>query len=109
MFNAYSKAINKSYNRTGSLFEKPFHRILVTQDAYLVELIFYIRYNPQKHGFIDNFRDWRWSSYQGLMWDYETRLKQDEVIELFGSKSAFEEFHRGMAEGRKISMGIDDD
>jgi REP element-mobilizing transposase RayT len=25
MFNAYSKAINKSYNRTGSLFEKPFH------------------------------------------------------------------------------------
>ena len=31
LFNAYSKAINKGYNRTGSLFERPFHRIPVTR------------------------------------------------------------------------------
>jgi putative transposase len=34
MYNAYSKAINKRYNRTGSLFEKPFNRIQVNKDAY---------------------------------------------------------------------------
>ncbi len=74
MFNAYSKAINKSYDRTGSLFEKHFHRIPVTEDAYLLELIFYIHFNPQKHGLIDDFRDWRWSSYQALIGTGKTHL-----------------------------------
>ncbi len=32
LFNAYTKSINKMYGRTGSLFEKNFHRIEVTSD-----------------------------------------------------------------------------
>jgi REP element-mobilizing transposase RayT len=35
LFNAYTQAINKKYNRTGSLFEKPFERKLVTSGQYL--------------------------------------------------------------------------
>ncbi|MFZ0531734.1 MAG: hypothetical protein WAM09_01030 [Anaerolineales bacterium] len=109
MFNAYSKAINISYSRTGSLFEERFNRIQVTQDTYFLELIFYIHYNPQKHGLIDNFRNWQWSSYHALIGNFETRLMRDEVLELFGSKNAFEEFHRGMAAERKLSGVIDDE
>ncbi len=109
MFNAYSKAINKSYNRTGSLFEERFNRIPVTQDAYLLELIFYIHYNPQKHGLIGDYRNWRWSSYQALIKNSETRLMRDEVIELFGSVRAFAEFHRGKVDEKKLSGIIAED
>ncbi len=36
-FNAYAKAINKAYGRTGSLFEHPFHRVLIGSDRQLLE------------------------------------------------------------------------
>jgi REP element-mobilizing transposase RayT len=45
-FNAYTQAINKRYNRTGSLFEKNFKRKLVLTEAYFGRLIFYIHNNP---------------------------------------------------------------
>jgi len=66
LFNAYAKGFNKTYARTGSLFEERFGRIPVQEDAYLRRLIFYIHYNPQKHGFTDDFRTWVWSSYPAL-------------------------------------------
>ncbi len=62
-FNAYAKAINQAYARTGSLFQKPFGRVLVTDHAHLLYLVRYIHYNPQKHGFVDDYRKWPYSSY----------------------------------------------
>ena len=46
-FNAYTKAINKGYGRTGSLFEERFGRIPVASTSYFQNLIFYIHFNPQ--------------------------------------------------------------
>jgi hypothetical protein len=66
LFNAYAKAINKAYQRTGSLFEKRFGRIEVTSDAYFCSLVFYIHFNPQKHQFVNDFRQWSCSSYNTL-------------------------------------------
>jgi len=109
LFNAYSKAINKGYNRTGSLFEERFGRIEVTSESYFERLIFYIHYNPQKHGFVDDFRDWQWSSYAALTGAGKTRLKRDEIIKTFGSVTAFEEFHRGMVDEKELSAFIDED
>ncbi len=42
LFNAYTKSINKTYRRTGSLFEKPFRRIEVATPDYCLRLIHYI-------------------------------------------------------------------
>jgi REP element-mobilizing transposase RayT len=39
LFNAYAKAFNKQNNRHGSLFEHPFRRIEVTNEAYLKRLV----------------------------------------------------------------------
>ncbi len=108
-FNAYTKAINNSYHRTGSLFERPFQRNPVTQNSYLLELIIYIHFNPQKHGLINDFRKWRYSSYGAIVNKSKTRLQRDEVIELFGNKSAFEEYHTGIIDERKLSGVIDQD
>ncbi len=40
LFNAYSKAFNKKYQRTGSLFEHGFRRKLVENDVYCVNCVF---------------------------------------------------------------------
>lgn len=108
-FNAYAKSINKGYGRTGSLFEERFGRIPVTSDSYFTTLIFYIHYNPQKHGFVDDFRDWEWSSYHALIGTGETKLKRDEVLNMFGGLKGFEELHQGMVDEKKLAKLIDEE
>ena len=66
-FNAYSQAFNTAYNRTGKLFETPFERKLVDNKNYFRQLIYYIHFNPQRHGFVKDFRDWKFSSYHSLL------------------------------------------
>jgi REP element-mobilizing transposase RayT len=109
LFNAYAKAINKGYGRTGSLFEERFGRIPVTNDSYFANLIFYIHYNPQKHGFVGDFRDWEWSSYHALIGTGETKLKRDEVLSMFNGRKGFEEFHQGMVDEKKLALLIDEE
>jgi hypothetical protein len=57
-FNAYAKTINKAYGRTGSLFQHPFGRVPITTDKQFWNVIAYIHQNPQKHGFVKDFREW---------------------------------------------------
>ncbi len=108
-FNAYTKSINKAYGRTGSLFEERFGRIEVTTDAYFTHLIFYIHFNPQKHGFVDDFRDWHWSSYHTLQAAGDTQLNRAEVLNWFGDKARFDEFHRGRVDEKTVAALIDED
>ncbi|MBU1661839.1 MAG: transposase [Chloroflexi bacterium] len=93
LFNAYTKTINNAYGRTGSLFEKPFHRKPVTDDNYFRRLVLYIHRNPQKHGLIDDFRLWPFSSYASLFSDQPTRLIRDEVLAAFGDIETFIQQH----------------
>ena len=109
LFNAYAKAINKSYGRTGSLFEERFGRIPVTSSSYFENLIFYIHFNPQKHGFLDDYRDWPWSSYPALTGVGATRLQRQAVWEIFGSRASVEEFHQGMVDEKLLTAVIDDE
>jgi hypothetical protein len=88
LFNAYTKAFNKAYNRTGALFQRPFGRIEVTSDPYFVWLVTYIHQNSQKHGFVDDFRTWPYSSYHTLLSTKPTRLKRDDVLMWFGGVQA---------------------
>ena len=108
LFNAYTKAINKTYGRTGSLFEERFKRIPVQDDRYLRRLIFYIHYNPQKHGLVDNFRDWPWSSYPALAGRGKTRLKRKAVLALFDGLRGFIEFHQGLPDLTPDLTGLED-
>ncbi len=108
-FNAYTKAINKGYGRTGSLFEERFGRIPVTSTAYFETLIFYIHYNPQKHGFVGDFRDWPWSSYHALTGTGQTELKRDEVLSTFGGLKEFVKFHQGMVDRKMLAALIDEE
>ena len=92
-FIAYSKAINKAYQRTGALFESPFRRKLVDNDRYFTALVVYIHRNPQKHAFVTDFRDWPHSSYQAVVSGKPTRVQRDTVLDWFGGRMGFEELH----------------
>lgn len=109
LFNAYAKAINKAYGRTGSLFEERFGRIEVNSTHYFLQLIVYIHFNPQKHGFIDNFCEWPWSSYHTLRTLKDTKLNRSDVLTWFGDKTRFDEFHRGMVDEKVVAKLIDTD
>ncbi len=109
LFNAYAKAINKAYQRTGSLFQHPFGRILVTSDTYFVHLITYIHRNPQKHGFVDDFRDWTYSSYHAILSQKPTRLKRDAVLDWFDNAAAFQASHQQDVNQALIAPLISDD
>ncbi len=93
LFNGYAQAINKAYNRTGGLFEESFRRIMVDNDNYFTELIYYIHQNPIKHGFVNDLRDYPHSSYHSHLSTALTKLKRDEVLEWFGNRNAYEKFH----------------
>jgi putative transposase len=109
LFNAYTKATNKAYERTGSLFEERFGRIEVTSQRYFYQLIFYIHFNPQKHKFVDDFRNWPWSSFQALCSCGQTRLARTEVIDWFGGQQDFVAFHNGMVDEHAIAALVDED
>ena len=63
MFNAYTKAINKRYSRSGTLFEGSFKSIEVEDKKYLLELCRYIHRNPIDDGLVKNIEDWKYSNY----------------------------------------------
>ena len=89
LFNAYARAFNKMYGRTGALFQRPFRRIQATTPAYLRHLVIYIHCNPRKHDFVDDFREWSFSSYNTFLSDRPTRLRRDTVLEWFGGRENF--------------------
>lgn len=93
-FNAYARGLNTATQRTGAVFERPFKRILVDSDAYLMRLIVYVHQNPQKHKFEKNFRDWNYSSYHELIANIPTRLQRNPMMQLFGSQEDFIRIHQ---------------
>lgn len=93
LFNAYTKAINKKYNRTGSLFEKPFKRIKITDEKYLKTLILYIHLNPEHHQICSDFRRYKYASYKSIISIKNTNIDRDSVLILFDGLQNFIETH----------------
>jgi putative transposase len=63
VFNSYTKAFNRRYDRTGTLFEGPYKAIHVDQDRYLLHLCRYVHANPVKHGLVSDPEQWPYSNY----------------------------------------------
>ena len=99
LFNAYSKAINKNYNRTGSLFEHPFERRMIDNEHYLQSSISYTHYNPVKAGIADTLTGYTWSSYNALISDKPTHMNRELVMAIFGSRDHFILYHGDEPEG----------
>jgi REP element-mobilizing transposase RayT len=108
-FNAYTKAFNRTYHRTGALFQRPFGRIPVTSGRYVCLLVTYIHQNPARHGFVDDFREWPYSSYHALLSSQPSRLERDDVLGWFGGAEALRQAHQIKTSERNIApLALDD-
>jgi REP element-mobilizing transposase RayT len=98
LFNAYAKAYNKMYSRTGSLFEKHFRRIRINDDNYLRNLIIYVNTNPENHGSIKDYKTFKYSSFNTTISASGNHdivpIPKEEIINLFGDVENFEYLHQ---------------
>src|ERR1700690_4147217 len=108
-FNAYAKAINHAYGRTGSLFQHPFGRIMVTNDRQFWNVIAYIHQNPQRHGFVKDFRDWKYSSYGLILSEEPTHLQRKYVLDWFGGEDRYRELHSQWVTDEQSKRFVEDD
>jgi hypothetical protein len=89
MFAAYAKAINKGYERSGSLFQKNFRRKeIMTTDAFK-RLIMFIHGNAAHHGLPNEIARCEHSSYGSLLSDKPTALQRDRVLQWFSGAASF--------------------
>ena len=96
LFNSYTQAYNKMYDRKGSLFIPNFKRKQVTSDNYFNELIIYIHNNPVRHGFIKNLLDWHHSSIHAYLSAKPSKVKRKYLMEWLGDKEQLLMMHRDL-------------
>lgn len=60
----YVQYINKTYRRTGTLWDSRYKSSLVQADAYLLLCQRYIELNPVRANMVDDPAHYRWSSYR---------------------------------------------
>lgn len=99
---SYTKAVNKRYDRVGSLVQGPFRAKHVESDDCLMHLSRYIHLNPVMAGLVEWAQDWTFSSYReyvGLR--HGTLPKPDIVLAQFRSLDAYREFVESYAPGER--------
>jgi REP element-mobilizing transposase RayT len=93
VFNSYSKAYNKLYNHSGTLFEGRFRAKPIQTKSHLLHLCRYIHGNPVKDGFVADPADWPYSNY--LEWIGErngTLVDHDFIKNQFDSSQEYKRF-----------------
>ena len=60
----YVQYANRTYRRSGSLWEGRFRSCLTQEDAYLLACQRYIELNPVRAGMVEHPAEYRWSSYR---------------------------------------------
>ncbi len=81
----YTKRFNIGHYRTGHLFQGRFKNILVQNDAYMLQLSYYIHCNPLRAGMSKRLSDYKWSSYRDYAYGKKlhTWLKTDVLLSQF--------------------------
>ncbi|SDU21814.1 transposase [Pseudomonas orientalis] len=60
----YVQYVNRTYQRTGTLWEGRFRSCLVQQENYVLACYRYIEMNPVRAGMVAHPGDYRWTSYR---------------------------------------------
>lgn len=93
IFNAYTKAFNRRYEHSGTLFEGPFRALQVYTTPYLLNLCRYIHANPVLHGLAADPGAWPFSNY--LEWIEQrqgTLIDRHFVAEHFAGAATYERY-----------------
>jgi putative transposase len=100
---AYTKSINRRFERVGTLFQGGYRSIRVSNDEYLLNLCRYIHLNPVKAGFVDRPESWEFSSYLEYAGLRPGTLPQQRVIrEMLRSEDSY----RSFLDNQRITMDL---
>jgi hypothetical protein len=94
MFNAYAKAINKAYGRSGALFKHRFRRNEIDSGDSLIRVICYIHTNPVHHGITEDYTTYANSSYWKIVQVPDTPGFLTPCHNLFGGIEKYIQLHR---------------
>lgn len=104
--NRYVQYINKTYRRTGTLWEGRHKSSLIDADNYLLSCYRYIELNPVRAGMVEDPLDYPWSSFQHHAAGVFNPIIEDHVVfkSLSMSVSGLQNFYREFCYG-----GVHDD
>ena len=88
----YAQRFNTRHGRVGHLFQARFRSEPVADDPYLITVVSYIHYNPQRSNLASQ-ETYRWSSYGEYFTNVPNVCKIDFALSLFGGIEHFLRFH----------------
>lgn len=94
LFNSYTQAFNKMYDRMGSLFMQNMKREDVNDDGGFCKVVHYIHANPVHHQFVKGIDQWPHSSYKIFLSKAPTKLDREYVLQVFGGLDWFIKYHQ---------------
>ena len=93
VFNSCTKAFNKRYDCSGTLFEGRYEALHVDKEGYLLHLCRYIHANPVKDGLVSRLEDWPYSNYHEWMGTrHGTLIDRDFVPAFFPAAQTYSQF-----------------
>ncbi|MBK5213417.1 MAG: transposase [Flavobacteriaceae bacterium] len=105
MFNAYTKAINKMYSRSGSLFQEHLKRKRINDEKHLIKVLAYIHLNPVKHGFTEDYKEYPHSSFKAFVSNKDSNIDKRTIFDLI-DKDSFEYWHHQRVMGLEDIMDL---
>ncbi len=93
MLVSFVKYYNNKYQRKGGLFQRPFKRTEIEDDAYLQQAVIYVNANAQKHRLVNNYKTYLYSSYAATLKADNSFVDTKAVIDFFGSLEHFITIH----------------
>lgn len=107
IFNSYSKAFNKRYKRSGTLFEGPFQAKHINEQEYLIHLCRYIHRNPVDAEFVKSPEEWPFSDYCNWIGTKKSSFIDKDFIEnIFYSAKEYETFVKEFVPPSKVKDGL---
>ena len=96
----YVQYINRTYQRSGTLWEGPFRSCIVGEEDYVLSCYRYIELAPVRDGATNQPTDYRWSSHQANVGDESSPLLTPHpFLQAFGSNAYRELFGQSLDGG----------
>ena len=103
VFNSYTKAYNKQFDSSGTLFERRYQANHVLSDEYLRYLCLYIHSNPAKHNLVEDVDAWPYSNYRDWIGARGgTLLDRKFIGDFFGSGEQYKKLMQEYVQARRF-------